>query len=158
MEEMVAKNPPISDADMKAYLRGDGDVVCTAEHFRIDFQRPWRKTTFNQEAEQVFIDTFFQARDAGQYNDIAIPPVLLSRQSVSHVLWKHMEYRRRCYRLCKSPPSNVDEESVKKLRAASLHRRTASLIAILSTASTFAAPAGLPKERLREVFSELAIP
>ena len=88
VNKMIAKNPPLTDEEMKAYLDDEGDIVCTVQNFRVDFIRP-PSCIFNLEARQIFVNSFLTSYRAGQYIEVSIPDVLLKPQVVSTAFDRH---------------------------------------------------------------------
>lgn len=126
IEDMVRKNPPISDEEMQGYLDNDDDcdLACTVQHFRVDFQRPWKTSPYNRHAKAVFVASFNAAHAGGEYREVEIPSTLLTSKVIGEVLDRHMEYRRKVYRTHQVPPTPADAIKLRKRKAANTRRQT----------------------------------
>ncbi|KAL1941491.1 hypothetical protein VTO73DRAFT_6930 [Trametes versicolor] len=125
IDELVEKNPPISDDEMKSFLAGDDDeLTCSLQHFRVDFVRSWKENKFNQLAKSIFVKSFISMYKGGEYPDCTIPGKLLTELVVGIALDKHMDYRRKNYRRHLKPLSKEDKDLLKKRKAMSSRRGT----------------------------------
>lgn len=124
MKELVAKNKPITDKEMKNNLDGEDLITCSLQHYCIDFQRPWKDTDFNKLARDVFIKSFLVMQKSGKYSDEVIPPCLLTPKVVEVVLDKHMDYRCKLYRNYLSPLIEADTYKLLKWKAMKSRRQT----------------------------------
>ena len=129
IRQLIEKNPPITDDEMQSYLDGEDLVTCSLQHFRIDFQRPWKDTDFNKLAKNIFIKSFLAMYKSGEYDsdEVTIPASLLTPKVVGVVLDKHMDYRRKQYRDHLTPPTKEDQEKLAKRKAMNTRRQTVSV-------------------------------
>lgn len=136
MKELIEKNPPITDEEMESFLNGEeSSLVCSLQHFRVDFQRPWKDTSFNQLAKEVFVQSFLATEKSGEYDETTIPPCLLTPKVVGIVLDKHMEYRRKQYRQHLKPLSEDELKRIAKRKAMTARRATVSFNPLYSNPS-----------------------
>lgn len=126
MKELMEKNKPISEAEMRSYLDGKDLVTCSLQHYRIDFQRPWKDTDFNKLARDIFVKSFLSMQKGGEYSGEILPPCLLTAKVVGMVLDKHMDYRRKLYREYVSPRTQADKVKLLKQKAMNSRRQTVS--------------------------------
>lgn len=134
-KDLFKKQPPITDDQIHT-----GKLVCTVQNFRIDFIRPWKTTLINQEARHIFIHHFLAAREGGDYADEDIPSRLLTAEQIGSLLDAHMEYRRKCYRQCLSPPDEATVLKKKKRLAMNTRRRTVSGIDLVGVIRSILEP------------------
>lgn len=132
IDEVVAKNPPLSEEEMQAYLDDEDGIACTVQNFRVDFTRP-PSHVYNSESRKVFVDSFLASHRAGQYPDVPIPVTLLAPRAVSVVYDRHMTYRRKQYKQRAKPPKEEDAQLRKKRMAANSRRHTVSAFHIDTT-------------------------
>lgn len=125
IEEVIAKNPPITDEEMQGFLDDDGDVTCTIQNFHVDFSRP-PSCVFNAEARRIFVDNFLACYEAGHYAEVPIAKSLLSPRILSYVYDTHMDHRRRMYKAHLKPRSKEDVLLYKRRKAANSRQRTVS--------------------------------
>ena len=136
MKELVEKNKPITEEEMQSYLQGDDLLTCSLQHYRIDFQRPWKDTDFNKLAKDIFVKSFLSMQKSGEYSDTTIPSCLLTTKVIGEVLDNHMEYRRKQYRDYMSPPSKEDKVKLLRRKAMNARRQTVSAACVVEPSDT----------------------
>lgn len=131
-EELLDRNPPISDKELKAYKKDPTVLRCTSEEFRVDFEHPWGSSDFNKAANKVFIDSFLDVYNSGSYRKVKLPSALLERKVIAAALHTHMEHQFRLYRNVKNRDSDEDDYAVKKRKAANTRRTTVRCESLLN--------------------------
>ena len=112
---------------MQSFEDGDDDLLtCSLQHFRIDYERPWKDTQFNQLAKSIFVQSLLAAYKGGQYSKLRIPEQLLTASVIGTVLDNHMEYRRKSYRQYSKTQDTKVLNQVRKRRAMNARRLTVS--------------------------------
>ncbi|KAL7284239.1 hypothetical protein ACG7TL_001521 [Trametes sanguinea] len=95
----IAKRfPPLTEDEITSYTSGDGTTVCDPEHFRIDFEKSWKKFSFNKEAREVLIRTFLAQAEGGSFANDPVPAEYLNREQVGLVVDTYIATLRRAYR------------------------------------------------------------
>ena len=99
LDMIAVKCPPLTEEEAELYLAGDSSVRCTAERFRIDFVRQWKRFAFNKEAREIFIDNFLGvSAGEGLTREGGIPEALLNRETVGRVLDTYIDRCRRKFK------------------------------------------------------------
>ncbi|KAJ2990430.1 hypothetical protein NUW54_g8471 [Trametes sanguinea] len=96
---VARKIQPLTEAEVDSYITQDGTVECTAANFRVDFERPWKRFSFNKQARSVFIENFIATvQGGGMAQQDPTPEHLLNAHTVGSILDTYMDVCRRKYR------------------------------------------------------------
>lgn len=107
--------PTLTDDEMEEYKQSSGSSFFTAQNFRIDFKRGWKRCPFNAEARRFFIHHFLQSV-AGM--DVTIPSRYLTSHQVGLALDSHMEHARATWRNARKMMEETELVERAKLQAA----------------------------------------
>ena len=97
LEQLPAKYPPMTRAEIKDYDGHDGDFI-TADNYRIDFVWGWKTFNMNKEACEFTIRDFKSALDGGTYSDPPIPDAFRPTKRITRAINGHMKHMRAKYR------------------------------------------------------------
>ena len=91
---------PLTSEELDAYEKDSPEApACTADQFRLCFERPWKTCSFNKQARFVFITAFLASIRDGCYKDQRLPRELLTHAAIGSVLDAHMVHAREMWRL-----------------------------------------------------------
>ena len=125
--ELAVRFPPLSDAQVEAYNNGDRTIMCTPEHFIVDFVQTWKGFGLNKSARVVIIRTFQKKAAGGAFAMNQPPDKMLTDEFLGGLVDQYMKSLRRVFSLARNPKTPEEVKEFKRRCARNTCMGTVSL-------------------------------
>lgn len=135
LDESLLKFAPLTPEEQEAYqhrgVRQLGpDLVITPENFRLDMTLP-RTSTFNAEAQDVFVEDFMQkVKEQKWYAEEDIPESFLDYEIIYFAIHEHLHHVFAMYREASQDDGKELKENRQARSAKNTRKRTVSILSM----------------------------